>query len=69
MVCRDDWETRQPQDFVKAIADTMAPPWTRSESQDTFIAFCTIYTIAAVSGVGTAGCAVAGKPSNPAYTS
>ena len=61
MVCLEDWEPRQPQDFVRAQADKIAPPWSRSESSDTFIQFCTVYTVPGISGVGTAGCAVAGK--------
>ena len=37
MVCQGDWEPRQPQDFVRGVADKMAPPWTRPEPADTFI--------------------------------
>jgi hypothetical protein len=37
MTCEGDWEPRQPQDFVKGVADLMKPPWVRSESQDQFI--------------------------------
>jgi len=37
MVCEDDWEPRQPQDFVRGVADYQAPPWTRPEPQDQFI--------------------------------
>lgn len=29
MVCTEDWEPRQPQDFVRGVPDKMAPPWTR----------------------------------------
>lgn len=39
MVCEDDWEPRQPQDFVRGVADNQAPPWTRPEPSDTFIPF------------------------------
>jgi hypothetical protein len=38
-VCKDDWEPRQPQDFVRGVADQQAPPWTRPEPQDSFIPF------------------------------
>ena len=31
MVCKDDWEPRQPQDFVRGVADKIAPPWTRPD--------------------------------------
>lgn len=37
MVCQDDWEPRQPQDFVRGVADVQAPPWTRPEASDTFV--------------------------------
>lgn len=37
MVCSKDWEPRQPQDFVKGVADIQTPPWTRPEAADTFI--------------------------------
>jgi len=36
MVCQGDWETRQPQDFVKGVADKQVPPFTRPEQADTF---------------------------------
>ena len=39
MVCQDDWEPRQPQDFVRGVADNQAPPWTRPEPSDNFIPF------------------------------
>lgn len=32
MVCEMDYETRQPQDFVRAKVDIQAVPWTRPES-------------------------------------
>jgi hypothetical protein len=37
MVCQGDWEPRQPQDFVRGVADIQAPVWTRPQSSDTFI--------------------------------
>lgn len=37
MVCRDDYETRQPQDFVRGKADIQAPVWTKPETSDSFI--------------------------------
>jgi hypothetical protein len=37
MCCDDDWEIRQPQDFVKGQADHQIAPWLRDESSDTFI--------------------------------
>jgi hypothetical protein len=29
MVCEKDWETRHPQDFVRARPEKVTPPWTR----------------------------------------
>ena len=34
MVCNKDWETRHPQEFVKARVDEQTVPWTRPESTD-----------------------------------
>ena len=32
-----DWEPRQPQDFVRGVADIQAPKWARPEQADSFI--------------------------------
>jgi len=37
MCCDDDWEIRQPQDFVKGQADHQIAPWLRDESSNNFI--------------------------------
>ena len=37
MVCSDDWEPRQPQDYVHGVADIQAPKWARPEQTDSFI--------------------------------
>lgn len=37
MCCPDDWEIRQPQDFVRGIPDTQIAPWLRPEPNDRFI--------------------------------
>jgi hypothetical protein len=42
MVCREDWEPRQPQDFVRGVADQQAVPWSRPEPADRFIYLQTI---------------------------
>lgn len=36
-VCSQDWEMRQPQDFVKGIPDLQAPPFTKPEQSNVFI--------------------------------
>lgn len=37
MCCDDDWEIRQPQDFVRGVPDTQIAPWLRPEPPDQFI--------------------------------
>ncbi len=41
MCCSQDWEIRQPQDFVRGVADIQAPAWTRPEQADTFVDYGT----------------------------
>ena len=36
MTCQQDWETRQPQDFVRGVPDTQIVPWIRDEPTDRF---------------------------------
>jgi hypothetical protein len=48
MVCRGDWEPRQPQDFVHGVADKQAPPFARAEQADVFI--FTVQSQAALNG-------------------
>jgi len=61
MVCSSCYETRHPQDFVRAVPDRQGVPWTRPEPEDVFNEnVCDIYTIQAIPDVGTAGCMIAG---------
>ena len=60
MVCAGDYEPRQPQDFVRAVADIQAPPWTRPEQQDVFLFVCTPITSQGIADYGQADCARAG---------
>ena len=39
MVCRGDWEVRQPQDFVRGVADIQAPPFVRPEQANSFLPY------------------------------
>jgi hypothetical protein len=39
MVCSGDWEVRQPQDYVRGVADIQAPPYVRPEQQDHFLPY------------------------------
>jgi hypothetical protein len=34
--CKQDWEIRQPQDFVRGVPDEQAPPWTQPEPPNVF---------------------------------
>lgn len=36
-VCPEHWEPRHPQDFVRAIREVQAPPWTQPMPADSFI--------------------------------
>ena len=67
MVCQGDWEPRQPQDFVRGVADIMAPPYTRPEADESFIVpnkpyMCTFTGMRSIAGYAVAGCVVAGSP-------
>jgi len=58
-VCYKCWEPRQPQDFVRGVADIQAPTWTRPENSDTFVTItCTTRT--SIAGYAIAGCAITG---------
>jgi hypothetical protein len=59
MVCQGDWEPRQPQDFVKGVADLMRTPWARPESSDQFIPIN--YTSALAANAVTSGCSMSRK--------
>lgn len=37
MVCKADWNPRQPQDFVRGTVDSKPLPFTRPESNDVFL--------------------------------
>lgn len=39
MTCEGDWEVRQPQDFVRGVADIQAPPFVRPEQQNSFLPY------------------------------
>lgn len=41
--CQDDWEPRQPQDFVRGVADYQAPPFTRPEQSNNFLPSIIVY--------------------------
>jgi hypothetical protein len=59
IVCPDDFEMRQPQDFVKARADKISVPFTRPRPTDEFVFSCDLFTSSGVADVGVADCAQA----------
>lgn len=72
MVCKKDWEPRQPQDFLRGIPETSNNlPWTRPVDFNGPVPqpplSCNIITSSAVAGLGVPGCMVAGKPFNGSF--
>ena len=61
-VCKQDYEVRHPQDFLRVIPEQTKLVWTRPESTDTFTLVCTLVTSQGIAGIGIAGCA------RPSYT-
>lgn len=61
MVCKEDFETRHPSDFVRAIPEHIAPPWVRPEPAYQFIFYCSLYDRQGIAGIGTSGCAIVGN--------
>lgn len=61
MVCRACYSPRHPQDFVRAVRDEQAVPWSRPEPEDIFVDVCYIEGISGYAGFAVAGCAVAGN--------
>jgi hypothetical protein len=58
--CPEHNEPRQPQDFVRAIADVVTPPWVQLE-MDINIEVCTYNGISAVPGWAIPGCSIPGR--------
>ncbi len=55
-VCGRCFEFRQPQDFVRGVADQQAPPWTRPVPEEEFVLVCTLQGISAIPGYSIPGC-------------
>lgn len=60
MVCTKDYETRHPQDFIRARHDKITVPFQRSKTTPTYFV-CTLVGSTAVVGVAIAGCMIADK--------
>lgn len=55
LVCRDHWEPRHPQDYVKSTPDQMGVPNAQPQA-DTYTFFCTAWTSSAMADYGVADC-------------
>jgi len=64
MVCKDDFELRNQQDFIRIRPEEVAPPWVRPEAPDQFIFSCDIWTSSSMADYGTADCMTVGGTSN-----
>lgn len=63
MVCPEDYELRNPQDFIRVPPEHIVPPWTRPRPEDIFVDvpyICTIEGSSALVGQAVAGCAIVG---------
>lgn len=66
LVCPEDWEPRQPQDFVRGREDNQAPQGNvNPEGADTYLTTTVFGTRTAIAGIAIAGIAVAGRSTTP----
>lgn len=57
MVCKQDYEQRHPQDFLRVRPDNPAVPWSRPEGADQFInPACWLWEQSAYADIGGADC-------------
>lgn len=54
--CRNHWEPRQPQDFVRGVKDNPTPPWTQPPPADVFVPICSLADSTAIPGLAIPGC-------------
>lgn len=57
-VCPEHWEIRQPQDFVRPVADVQTPPWTQPMPAGIFVYVCDPEGQTGIVGYATVGCAI-----------
>lgn len=65
MVCRDCWEPRHPQTYLKVPPEKISVPWARPEGEDVYIDICWLWERSAYAGLGSAGCMQAGYTPAP----
>lgn len=66
MTCSSCWEPRHPQDFVRAVKDEQAVPWSRPEAPDTFVAVCYLEGLSCYADLAVADCAIADNQTHTA---
>ncbi len=57
MVCKKDYETRHPQEFIKVVQEDVTPPWTRPEQDDVFTHICYLWAMSGYADLAEADCA------------
>ena len=55
-VCPEHWESRQTQDFVRAVPDVITPPWTQPPPAPGFLDPCTFNGQTAYPGTAIPHC-------------
>ena len=55
-VCKEHWEPRETQDFVRALPDLQTPAWVQPMPEDLFMARCTPCDQTAIPGVAIPSC-------------
>jgi hypothetical protein len=60
MVCSEDYELRNPLDFIKVPNEKIDVPWARPDLDTSDYVVCTYEGSQAVAGLGVAGCARTG---------
>jgi hypothetical protein len=53
MTCIGDWEPRQPQDFVRGVADTIKVPWSRPDQGTLWPSLMSFFVSSSASIVAT----------------
>ena len=61
MVCKEDYEVRHPQTFLRVQREKISVPWARPyPAEGTFIRSCDIWCSSPMADYGTADCATVG---------
>ncbi len=57
-VCKEHWEPRQTQDFVRNVPDVITPPWAQPMPANVFLPTCSPESSSAIPGLAGAGCVI-----------